>query len=315
MNIKNYNFLYCFDSGYDLQTYISIISLSEELKGCNINIYIIHKSPESFYKYKLSLQDIDNIKNIELFKFKRDISNYPNLKNKHVSEATYYRIFISEYLPKNLEEIIYLDSDVFCINNSNQMIDNIFNVLKDSNKIISAHTEIIKKSKDHDLFKNLEMQNKMYFNAGVMFIDYQKWIKSVDIDRLLEYIQTYKDKIIFWDQDILNKYFDGEYTELDKSMNYTMQEHLSLDTLRKNAYFIHFSGNHKPWTIEGGVEKSSKIYFDYYQKLEKNYYHFVLKNSKIKSFISLVRSIFNLKIFNTNYPFKYFLEGIKSILQ
>ena len=44
------NFLYCLDENYNIQSFISILSL---LENCNekINLFIIHKNPKSFSKY------------------------------------------------------------------------------------------------------------------------------------------------------------------------------------------------------------------------------------------------------------------------
>ena len=40
---------------------------------------------------------------------------FPNLKDVHVSEATYYRLYMDDYLPDNLSSIVYLDADVVCV--------------------------------------------------------------------------------------------------------------------------------------------------------------------------------------------------------
>ena len=37
---------------------------------------------------------------------------FPNISGKHVSAATYYRLFIENYLPESLNSLIYLNSDV-----------------------------------------------------------------------------------------------------------------------------------------------------------------------------------------------------------
>ena len=36
----------------------------------------------------------------------------PNLKNEHVTEATYYRIFALSKLNESLDHIVYIDSDI-----------------------------------------------------------------------------------------------------------------------------------------------------------------------------------------------------------
>ena len=120
--MNDINLLYCFDSGYDKQTFVSIYSILSKIEETVVNIFIIHKNPETFEKYRLEILKNKKIGNIEIYQFDKNISNYPNLSKKHVSEATYYRLFISDYLPDNLEEVIYIDSDVYCLSAP----DNIF---------------------------------------------------------------------------------------------------------------------------------------------------------------------------------------------
>ena len=91
------NLLYCFDGNYDKQAFLSISSIVDNSDDI-FEIYIIHKNPDTFMEYKDRLLNNENIKNINILKFKKDLSNYPQLRNKHVSEATYFRLFISEYL-------------------------------------------------------------------------------------------------------------------------------------------------------------------------------------------------------------------------
>ena len=41
----------------------------------------------------------------------------------------------------------------------------------------------------------------------------------------------------------------------------------------ENIYFLHFSGNLKPWTIEGSFNVFSEYYHFYYRSLYKPNYH------------------------------------------
>jgi len=312
--VREFNFLYCHDSGYNLQTYVSIFSFLKQMKNSELNIYILHKEPETFNDYKDKLKKFENINKIEIYKFNKDLSHFPNLNKKHVSEATYYRLFISEFLPENLKKIIYVDSDVLCINNPEVDFENTFNDLEKFNKTIAVYPEIIKKSKDHDLFSNLELQYDKYFNAGVMFINFEKWAKEVSVDKLLEFVEIYKEKIIFWDQDILNKYFDGNYVEIKNILNFSVKSSIPVNSFIDNAKLIHYAGNHKPWTIEAGCEESSTIFFNLYQELNLGYYFFTKKNRLTKTLISIISDIISLKVFRTKYPMKYIKEAIKTMI-
>lgn len=298
--MKNINLLYCFDEGYNLQTYASIYSISNKLKNCKLSIYIIHKNPNTFDDYLIKVNNFENVNNVSVYQFEKDLSDYPFLKDSHVSEATYYRLFISEFLPKSLDHIIYLDSDVFCINNPHFMIVNTVNNLLDSPYTISVATEMYKNNTDLDIFTKLQLENVRYFNAGVMVIDYQKWQKNVKIDELLYLIKKNSKKISNWDQDLLNIYFDGKYLELTNFLNFRIYYPIPIQFFENYALFIHFAGNHKPWTIEGSLDDVSRIYFNLLDELAID--NFVLKNKsrKLYSFIFILKNIYKFIKNNTN---------------
>ena len=100
------NFLYCFDKNYNIQAYVSIFSLLENVNK-KINIYIIHKEPEKFKKYKKKILKHEKLNELHIQKFV-NVFEFPGLFEAHVSEATYYRLFIEDYIPKNVEHLIFL---------------------------------------------------------------------------------------------------------------------------------------------------------------------------------------------------------------
>ena len=108
------NFVYCFDENYNIQGYCSIMSL---LKNCEnkVNIYIVHQDPETFNEFSNNIQSHKNLKKLIIYKFNNNEYEFPNLNNKHVSEATYYRLFLDKYLPDNIDTFLYLDADAYFI--------------------------------------------------------------------------------------------------------------------------------------------------------------------------------------------------------
>ena len=173
------NFLYCFDENYNIQANISINSLLEHLET-KVNIYIIHKNPPSFSKLLKKIKKHKNLSNIYIYKFNKSI-DFPKLEEAHVSEATYYRIFISDYLDEHIEDLIYLDADTVIVNNPESDLVSISQELKSSNKTIAAKTE--KSLSEHS--KKLT-GNENYFNAGVMFINYKKCLVFISLNPMIE---------------------------------------------------------------------------------------------------------------------------------
>ena len=59
------------------------------------------------------------------------------------------------------------------------------------------------------------------------------------------------EKVNFWDQDILNHVFDGNYLTISNNLNYfapVFKENIK-SSLR-SVIFLHFAGSTKPWSIQ-----------------------------------------------------------------
>ena len=67
--MKNFNLLYCFDEGYNLQTYASIYSIAKNLRESKIDIYIIHKNPDTFTPYNEKIKNFDKVNEVFIFPF------------------------------------------------------------------------------------------------------------------------------------------------------------------------------------------------------------------------------------------------------
>ena len=131
------NLLYCFDSNYNLQAFSSIISILDRT-SIKINLYIIHKLEGSDSFLPKSIKQHSNLNICQVYKFDKKNTNFPNLEDVHVSEATYYRIFLDDYLPKNLENIIYIDSDIICSRDPGPAFSNYIIKLNKSEYLLGA---------------------------------------------------------------------------------------------------------------------------------------------------------------------------------
>ena len=110
------NFIYCFDTNYNSQAFTSIISLLDCVDK-KIDIFIIHNDENFEKKIPKQINKHKNLNSLHVYSFQETGYYFPNIPNTHVSEATYYRLFIENYLPKTLDKIIYLDPDIVCLKN------------------------------------------------------------------------------------------------------------------------------------------------------------------------------------------------------
>lgn len=259
----SYDIVYCLDKKFNKQAFISIASFYKTNSDFNNKIFIIHKSPKSFMKFIRKIEKLFPGSNITLIKFKFNIKRYPNLVKSHVSEATYYRMFIGDHIKTSSNFLVYIDADAFFLSDVNSEILKIVNILDSKNLLLSAKTEHMF-SEAPELFYRLNMKRN-YFNAGVMIINYKKWkVENVSEGLRNKVIEIY-DKINYWDQDVLNSHIDGKFQELPSELNYIIDSNNNEINIPSNVKIVHYAGKNKPWNKKGGslAQKS------YYQELEK----------------------------------------------
>ena len=66
------------------------------------------------------------------------------------------------------------------------------------------------------MFDTLALTGEKYFNAGLIIVDYKEWLKNNTGEKLIFDDKNYNN-IKYWDQDVMNIYFDGKYAEYPKN--------------------------------------------------------------------------------------------------
>ena len=306
------NLLYCFDENYNRQTYISIHSILRLLKQeQKIGVYVIHKNPETFKNYANHLMENENLDSLNIFKFK-DTFKFPNIASTHVSEATYYRLLIENYLPEHIDNLLYLDSDVIALNNPYEICENIFQDLKKTDYTIGVSTEIFNYASNKH-FQNIELNTYKYFNAGVMFINYKNWTNSNLQSSFSDKVEKYKNVIKLWDQDILNNHFQGDYMEISPLLNFRVNSNDNKALLENNVVFYHFSGDHKPWLLKGSLDDTAKIFFKIYAELDDDKYFFERKTGRLLFLRVLLKNIISARFRSDVNKKSYIKAALKEL--
>lgn len=316
-------FLYCLDENYNKQAFTSIFSLLDNINE-PIKIIMLHKNPKTFLENKFykEIKKKKNLSEIQILNFVKKEVEFPQLIDAHVSEATYYRIYISNYISMDHEILIYLDPDVICIKNPVKELQKKIDELKTSDQIIGASTETYKKNEEDQEFIRLNMESNEYFNAGFMIIDYSKWQNKNTTNNLVSKLFEIFDNIVFWDQDVLNSFFDGDYIKLDKRFNFKINldpkslrtyEESDMKYVNDEVFFVHYSGKFKPWTVRGALHFSSKYYQDYFKKLSSSNYH-INNNWKVQAFKDLSKSIFTFRVFKIKNPASFIYAVLKYLI-
>jgi lipopolysaccharide biosynthesis glycosyltransferase len=306
------NFVYCFDENYNKQAITSINTLVTKLEN-PYNIFIIHSNLSNFDKSALLNKENGSV---YLKEFNNSNYDFPNIKNGHVSEATYYRIFIEEYIDIEIDYFIYLDADIICLNNPENYFQSKIEFMNDSKIPLAANTESYRNVDLEKYFKNLDLKSNRYFNAGVLIVDFKYWKQNDVFSKLLKIMDTHRDNIVFWDQDILNIHYDGNFLELTDFVNFYLPiskfQLFSESFIRKNVIFMHYKGKPKPWNVRYSLNKSSEYYHSEFRKYNKETYHLVLNNLTFDSYYFL-KQLVTLNFLKTQYSFEYVSTFIKSI--
>jgi lipopolysaccharide biosynthesis glycosyltransferase len=294
-----YNLLYCFDENYNFQAFSSIISILDNSYS-KFNIYIIHKNETNQDFIPEVIKNHKNLNNIKVFKFNLH-SKFPDIENTHVSEATYYRIFFDSFIDETVEYLTYIDADIICNKDPSVFIDKAISEIDSSTYLLAAKTERIKEESNEHIFNRIEMKSDKYFNAGVMVINAERWRAKMVGKKLMNRLNNINFKLNFWDQDLFNIFFDGEYIQIDKACNwnivleYTYSEKEETK-LFDDIVFFHFYGKTKPWVSRGLYSKYSYLYQNNFRKISHNYYH-ISHNYFPNSLIQLFSALFNLNFF------------------
>ncbi len=114
------------------------------------------------------------------------------------SKYTWYRIFLPEVLPQDVNKVLYLDCDV-CVCGS---LDELFALDMKDRSIAAA---IDPESYSDDVFSRLNIeQSKGYVCAGVLLMNLSFWRKHQTAMSVLRYGKENAARIHFPDQDAIN---------------------------------------------------------------------------------------------------------------
>tara|TARA_A100000164_G_C21851459_1_gene745208 strand:- start:384 stop:1307 length:924 start_codon:yes stop_codon:yes gene_type:complete len=301
---ENINFLYCFDTNYNTQAFTSMISLLNNTSR-KINIYVIHNEDDFKSKVPNQIFEHRNLIFFESYKFKDYKYDFPNIKNVHISVATYFRLFIKNYLPKKEKFFVFLDPDVICIQDPIDEIENTIEKMNDTDMTVSANTE-------HDLGVDRINVSGKYFNAGVMVIDFEKWQRNNYHEKLIKKLKDLKNNIVQWDQDVLNSMLNGRYLELKEIMNFKAATKVD-KTFKSKVLFIHYMGSHKPWLTSGIFQKDSNFYHNNFRIIAGKNFHIEHK-WRVRSMFDFLIAILTLRILRINKTFVFILEFVASFI-
>ena len=210
----------------------------------------------------INQNDLDKLKkltayqNINIKIYYIDINVFKNLPTTLAwSYATYYRFIMGKVLHGMVDKVLYIDADILCIGQLAEL------------KNIDMADNIVLAISEEGQFnvKRLGIQQGKYFNAGVLYIDINKWNDAQIAEQAVRLLQENPEKYTYLDQDVLNILLDGKTCFIDRKWNYLYDMRKMNSELPKGVIFIHFIGD-KPWQRWSEHHFMVNFYNEYAQK-------------------------------------------------
>lgn len=238
---------------------VMLTSLLENNRTCEVSVYILVDKPldQNNQTALLSLSRRYNCKIIFCLVDNGFLSGFP-LKGDGVgywSIVTYYRLYIADLLPADVDKVLYLDCDIIV----NGSLSSLFEIDFDG-VAIGGVTDMC--SSWHEYYHRLQYDpSKDYFNAGVAMINLDYWRDHKIGQECLDYLTEHFDRVVNNDQDVLNAVLCDRKLSLPVTYNYQIQLKMPyfFDTYdsslqkeimeTKNPLIIHYAARLKPWMV------------------------------------------------------------------
>lgn len=182
-----------------------------------------------------------------------------NSNLKHISPATYYRLFVAELLPDSVDKVIYLDCDMVIRGSLTELWNTDIH-----DYAIAAVYQSNAWAINNRTFDRLSIPSSQgYFNAGMLLINLRYWREYSIQENLLNYLHVYSSNIVCHDQDVLNAVLYNHTLNLSPIWNmltgfyFSSKEDIDcgcccvhseqLDELKSKAVIIHYVSRPKPW--------------------------------------------------------------------
>ena len=225
---------------------VALTSLLENNLNSINRIFLVHDVDDlEHFEKILDFFSKKYNKNIELLMI--DSTSLDSYSLTHqLTKATYFRLYFANLLPKEIDKVLFLDSDIIVRKNIDDLLSLDFKIKNDCKGEYYVYAVDHKfTKKEITRLRELNFVGEHYFNAGVLLINLKKWREDNVTSSFISTLEKYNNKILWADQDILNLVIDNQWGKI--SYNYNA---FGLDGEMDNNYkIIHYIGMSKPWQL------------------------------------------------------------------
>lgn len=237
---------FCCDDNYLIPACVMLESLMKKNEDIQFvaHTFADDLSEESIEKLKNTLKDggAELIVHVLPEHAKELIQDAPTLK--HVSIATYYRLFLPYVIDESVRKVLYLDCDILI----RRSVKGLFK--KTNPDIVIVGVADLNEEEHAERVGGVDV----YVNAGVLTMDMIGIRKMYTMESMAEEIAkiiSQPKKIIMGDQDIINLLFAGHIEKVPTKYNFqrvTQKAYcLKHPSIVKKAVIAHFIATDKPW--------------------------------------------------------------------
>lgn len=265
-----YNVLVTLDRNYLKVLRTMLYSLSQSDSTGIFTVYVAHNSltEDDFAALQAVLprtELIDVPLSEEMFQDAPISDRYP--------KEMYYRLFAAQYLPQELDRILYLDPDLVVINSLRSLYEIDF-----GDNLFAAASHIESRT-----FKNFNRrwlhlsEQARYINSGVMMMNLSLLRTQQDPQQIYQFIEEHKNTLLLPDQDVVNALYADRTIFLDpliynlgekylrlKNLHLPKEEKLGIDWVRQHTAIIHYYGRNKPW--KEGYHGKLGVFYDFFTR-------------------------------------------------
>lgn len=243
----------CADNAFAMPMGVTITSVIENNLQHKLCFHIFTLGFDDKNQEKLQEIVHNTLHTIIIYDIDEQVFNqhYSIPKNKI---AMCFRLFAPVILQDVTDRLIYIDSDILCLNDLNVLTQQAF-----EQNIIMAVPDA--PSSQLEQCPKLSLPQGSYFNSGVMYINIVLWIKENITEKLIAHLKNGIEKLNYPDQDILNIELSGRVKYLSPLFN-TFCAPYSKVQLQPDVLFYHYAGEEKPWLTLWKCD----LYWQYVQK-------------------------------------------------
>lgn len=245
---------YGIDNNYVRCVGASIASICLNNPGSNLVFHVLASGLQEDSMLKLRQLASQCKANIYVYTVNNSVfSQFP--VQAHFPASIYYRFILPAILP--VPRVLYLDADIICQNKIETLLsldlnENVVAAVPDLEPLASKRNQV------------LDLQEHIYFNSGVLFIDIEKWNNCEIASKTLTLLAKEPKKYRYPDQDVLNVVLAGKIKYLDKTWNRINTR----DMAEENITFLHFAAHPKPWSV---AWEKSELCTDFTKNIYRQY--------------------------------------------